>query len=75
MRNKKVTIQEQLKNLDSQGIERIETFTVSENGKQALRDLHIKEPVEARIYSRIRCMSSGRLMILGQEILPKKELD
>ena len=75
LRNKRVRIQEQLKNLDSQGFEEIETFTVSENGKQALRDLHIKEPVEAKIYSLLRCMSSGRLMILGQEILPKNSIE
>jgi hypothetical protein len=75
LRGKRVRIQEQLKNIVSSEIKGIETFTVSENGKQALRDLHIKEPVESKIYSMLRCMSSGKLMILGQQDLPKNSID
>lgn len=75
LRGKRVRIQEQLENIVSSEIKGIETFTVSENGKQSLRDLHIKEPVESKIYSMLRCMSSGKLMILGQQDLPKNSID
>ena len=55
LRDKKIRIQEQLKNLASTKLKGTEIFTVSDNGKQALKDLHIKEPVEAKIYSTLRC--------------------
>ena len=73
--NKLNIIHEQLNQISSLNSLEEDVYVVNNNGKKALRELHIKEPVETKIYSFLRCMTTGKLMILGRQGLPKNSID
>ena len=50
-------------------------FSVTADGKEAHANGFLKEPVEMKTYSFVRCMSSGQLFMMGNVNLPSNALE
>ena len=50
-------------------------YSVSTAGKEAHANGFLKEPVERKTYSFVRCMTSGQLFMMGNENLPSNALE
>ena len=54
---------------------RRQRYSVNTDGKEAHANGFLKEPVEMKTYSFIRCMSSGQLFMMGNINLPSNALE
>ena len=78
---KKLVLQDQIRGMDREIKELItqqghrQRYSVSTAGKEAHANGFLKEPVERKTYSFVRCMTSGQLFMLGNENLPSNALE
>ena len=78
---KKLVLQDQIRGMDREIKELItqqghrQRYSVSTAGKEAHANGFLKEPVERKTYSFVRCMTSGQLFMMGNENLPSNALE
>ncbi len=78
---KKLVLQDQIRGMDREIKEQMnqqvhrQRYSVNTDGKEAHANGFLKEPVEMKTYSFVRCMSSGQLFMMGNANLPSNALE
>ena len=78
---KKLVLQDQIRGKDREIKEQMnqqgrrQRYSVNTDGKEAHANGFLKEPVEMKTYSFVRCMSSGQLFMMGNVNLPSNALE
>ena len=78
---KKLVLQDQIRGMDREIREQMnqqgrrQQYSVNMAGKEAHTNGFLKEPVEMKTYSFVRCVSSGQLFMMGNASLPSNALE